>query len=133
MHSNPFVAPTDDAPDTTKQSVEIQDTVINADKHQRPRSPNSFNPALLLQERQSLHSNLLRHLLQALEGEVAFASFDTAHVGAVDTKNVCEGFLAQASLQPVGTQVPAHRLLEIANSHISQPGYLLLEGLQTDE
>ena len=96
-------------------------------------APNSFNPALLLQERQSLHPNLLCHLLQALEGEVAFASFDTAHVGAVDTKNVCEGFLAQASLQPVGTQVPAHRLLEITNSHISQPGYLLLEGLQTDE
>jgi len=41
----------------------------------------------------------------------------------VDAKNVCEGFLAQASLQPVGTQVPAHRLLEITNSHISQPGY----------
>ena len=99
----------------------------------QPRSPTPFNPALLLQERQSLHPNLLRHLLQALEGEVAFTSFDTAHVGAVDAKDVCEGFLAQASLQPVGTQVPAHRLLEITNSHISQPGYLLLEGLQTDE
>ena len=120
-------------PDTTEQSAEIQVTVIYADEPQWPRSPNPFNPALLLQERQRLHPNLLRHLLQALEGEVAFASFDTAHVGAVDTKNVCEGFLAQASLQPVGTQVPAHRLLEIANSHISQPGYLLLEGLQTDE
>ena len=97
------------------------------------RSQNSFNPALLLQERQRLHPNLLCHLLQALEGEVAFTSFHSAHVGAVDTKNVCEGFLAQASLQPVGTQVPAHRLLEITNSHISQPDYLLLEGLQTDE
>ena len=101
--------------------------------HHSPRSPNSFIPALLLQECQSLHPNLLGHLLQALEGEVAFSSFDTAHVGAVDAKNVCEGFLAQASLQPVGTQVPAHRLLEITNSHISQPGHLLLEGLQTDE
>ena len=88
---------------------------------------------LLPQEPQSLHPNLLRHPFQALEGEVAFTSFDTAHVGAVDAKNVCEGFLAQASLQPVGTQVPAHRLLEITNSHISQPGYLLLEGLHTDE
>ena len=77
--------------------------------------------------------NLLCHLLQALEGEVAFAALHSAHVGAVDAKNVCEGFLAQASLQPVGTQVPAHRLLEITNSHISQPGHLLLEGLQTDE
>ena len=99
----------------------------------QPRSPNSFNPALLLQETQYLHPNLLRHLLQALEGEVALAAFDSAHVGAVDAKLVCEGFLAQASLQPVGTQVPAHRLLEITNSHISQPGHLLLEGLQTDE
>ena len=120
-------------PDTTEQSAEIQVTVIYADEPQWPRSPNPFNPALLLQERQRLHPNLLRHLLQALEGEVAFAALHAAHVGAVDTKNVCEGFLAQASLQPVGTQVPAHRLLEIANSHISQPGYLLLEGLQTDE
>ena len=133
MHSNLFVAPTDDVPDTTEQSVEIQDTVINADKHQQPRSPNSFNPALLLQELERLHPNLLCHLLQALEGEVAFPAFDTAHVGAMDTKLVCEGFLAQASLQPVGTQVPAHRLLEITNNHISQPDYLLLEGLQTDE
>ena len=133
MHSNPFVAPTDDVPDTTEQSAEIQVTVIYADERQWPRSPNSFNPALLPQERQSLHPDLLCHLLQALEGEVAFTSFDTAHVGAVDAKLVCEGFLAQASLQPVGTQVPAHRLLEITNSHISQPGYLLLEGLQTDE
>ena len=99
----------------------------------QPRSPNSFNPPLLLQERQRFHPNLLCHLLQALEGEVAFTALHAAHVGAVDAKNVCEGFLAQASLQPVGTQVPAHRPLEITNSHISQPGYLLLEGLQTDE
>ena len=95
--------------------------------------PPPSNPALLLQEPESLHPNLLRHLLQALEGEVAFTALHSAHVGAVDAKNVCEGFLAQASLQPVGTQVPAHRLLEITNSHASQPGHLLLEGLQTDE
>ena len=99
----------------------------------QPRSPNPFNPPLLLQERQSFHPNLLGHLLQALEGEVTLAALDPAHVGAVDTKNVCEGFLAQTSFQPVGTQVPTHRLLEVANSHIPQPGYLLLEGLQTDE
>ena len=86
-----------------------------------------------LQQLPRLHPNLLCHLLQALEGEVAFTALDTAHVGAVDAKLVCEGFLAQASLHPVGTQVPAHRLLEITNSHISQPGHLLLEGLQTDE
>ena len=107
--------------------------VLLAPHPPHPRSPNSFNPALLLQECQRLHPNLLCHLLQALEREVAFPAFDTAHVGAMDTKNVCEGFLAQASLQPVGTQVPAHRLLEITNSHIPQPGHLLLEGLQTDE
>ena len=89
--------------------------------------------ALLLQQLPRLHPNLLCHLLQALEGEVAFAAFDTAHVGAVDAKLVCEGFLAQASLHAVGTQVPAHRLLKITNSHIPQPGHLLLEGLQTDE
>ena len=88
---------------------------------------------LLLQQHPYLHPNLLCQSFQALECEVAFAAFDSAHVGAVDAKLVCEGFLAQASLQPVGTQVPAHRLLEITNSHITQPGYLLLEGLQTDE
>ena len=111
-------------------AVQSEDPSLTAPQ---PRSPGSFNPALLPQERQRLHPNLLRDLLQALEGEIAFASFDTAHVGAMDAKDVCEGFLAQASLQPVGTQVPAHRLLEITNSHISQPGHLLLEGLQTDE
>ena len=111
-------------------AVQSEDPSLTAPQ---PRSPGSFNPALLPQERQRLHPNLLCHLLQALEGEIAFAAFDTAHVGAVDAKDVCEGFLAQASLQPVGTQVPAHRLLEITNSHISQPGHLLLEGLHTDE
>ena len=89
--------------------------------------------ALRLQQLLRLHANLLCHLLQALEGEVALTAFHSTHVGAVDAKNVCEGFLAQASLQPVATQVPAHRLLEITNSHISQPDHLLLEGLQTDE
>ena len=54
-----------------------------------------------------------------------FAASDAAHVGAVHAKDVGEGFLAQASLQPVGTQIPAHRLLEITNSHISQPCHLL--------
>ena len=88
---------------------------------------------LLLRQLPRLHPNLLGHLLQALEREVAFAALYPTHVGAVDAKDVCEGFLAQASLQPVGTQIPAHRLLEITNSHIPQPGHLLLEGLQTDE
>ena len=60
----------------TEQSAEIQATVINADKHQQPRSPTPFNPALLLQERQRFHPNLLRHLLQALEGEVALAALN---------------------------------------------------------
>ena len=97
------------------------------------RVDTGWRSALLLQEPERFHPNLLGHLLQALESEVAFAALHSAHVGAVDAKNVCEGFLAQASLHPVGTQVPAHRLLEITNSHISQPDYLLLEGLQTDE
>lgn len=51
----------------TEQSAEIQATAINADKHQQPHSPIPFNPALLLQERQRFHPNLLSHLIQALE------------------------------------------------------------------
>ena len=35
-----------------------------------------FNPALLQQERQRFHPNLLCHLLQALEGEVTLAALD---------------------------------------------------------
>ena len=58
----------------TEQSAEIQAAVINADKHQQPRPP--FNPALLQQERQRFHPNLLCHLLQALEGEVTLAALD---------------------------------------------------------
>ena len=46
--------------------------VITHDQKRRWRS------SLLLQERQSLHPNLLRHFLQALEGEVAFASLDAS-------------------------------------------------------
>ena len=95
--------------------------------------PGVRTPALPPQQLPRLHPNLLRQSFQALEGEVTFASLDATHVGAMDAKLVCEGFLAQAPLQPVGTQVPAHRLLEIANSHNPQPGHLLLEGLHTDE
>ena len=39
-------------------------------------SPAPFNPALLQQERQRFHPNLLCHLLQALEGEVTLAALD---------------------------------------------------------
>ena len=49
--------------DTTEYSAAIRVIVINADKHQQPRSPNPFNPALLLQEPERLHPNLLCHLL----------------------------------------------------------------------
>jgi len=75
----------------------------------------------------------MKKSLVALAVVAAGPAFAPAHVGAVDAKNVCEGFLAQASLHAVGTQVPAHRLLKITNSHIPQAGHLLLEGLQTDE
>lgn len=49
--------------------------------------------ALLLQERQRLHLNLLGDLLQALEGEVALSSLHATHVGAVRAKDFSKGFL----------------------------------------
>jgi len=60
---------------------------------------------------------LLGEAFEALESEVAFASFEAAEVGAVDAEPVREGFLAQAQGESVGAQVLPHDALEIADGH----------------
>ena len=55
----------------------------------------------------------LGDVLEALQGEVPFASFQSAHVGAVDADDLGEGFLGQATLQAVEPQVGAYDALEI--------------------
>ena len=69
--------------------------------------------------------------LQALQGEVALTSLDAAHVGPVDTKDIGEGFLAQAALLAVDTEVLPHSLLEIAFRHMVERCRVLLVSLQT--
>lgn len=71
--------------------------------------------------------------LHALQREVAFSAFESAHVGAVDADQLSEGLLGETTLQAVGAEVPPNRLLEIALCHTHHSQVALLEGLQTYE
>jgi hypothetical protein len=67
------------------------------------------------------------------QGDVAFASFETAHVGAMYTDEIREGFLAHAVRNSVRAQVYAEHPLQIALHQGNDVADLLLFGLQTDE
>ena len=71
-----------------------------------------------------LYPDDLGDTFQALEGEVAFSSLNTAHVGAVYTQDFGEGFLAETVRLTVGAQVRAYRPLQISHRHkaIASPG-----------
>lgn len=87
----------------------------------------------LPQQLPHLHPHRLGQSFQALEGEVAFASFQAAHVGAVDAELVGEGFLGEAFGKAVGPEVAPYGALEIADGHGVERCRTLLEGLQTYE
>ena len=53
-----------------------------------------------------LHPDGLGNALQALQGEVAFSSFNTTHVGAVHAQDASEGFVAETLRQPLPSQPP---------------------------
>lgn len=67
-----------------------------------------------LQQIEGINADLVGDALQALEGEVAFATFDAAHVGAVVTEDVGEGFLAEATGLAVGPEVAAQGALQVS-------------------
>jgi hypothetical protein len=71
-----------------------------------------------------------RDALQALERQVALAALDSAHVGAVDAELLGERLLAEALAFPVGPQVAANRLLEVAFHDWKAP-VPLLDSLHT--
>ena len=69
--------------------------------------------------------------LHRSKGEVAFAAFDAAHVGAVHAETVSECFLAQAPVLPVAAEVRAEPPLQVAFHDGFDAAGLLLYGLQT--
>ncbi len=73
-----------------------------------------MNLALPLQHRKRVYADTTRQALQALESEVALATLDAAHVGAVDAEHVREGLLAQAESLAMSPQVVANSPLKIA-------------------
>lgn len=77
------------------------------------------------------YAQLLRQALQASQRDVALASLQAAHVGAVHSESVGERFLAQPQGQSVVSQIPPHDALEIADGHATERGRTLLVSLQT--
>lgn len=67
-----------------------------------------------LQQRQRVDVRLVSDPLQALEGQVAFATLHAAQVGAVDAEQVGEGFLAETASVAVASEVLADGALEVA-------------------
>jgi hypothetical protein len=68
--------------------------------------------------------------LHALECQVALASLDAAHVGAVEAQDIGERLLAEATGLSKCSQVAAHRPLQIA-FHVGNGLGSLLDGLHT--
>jgi hypothetical protein len=64
------------------------------------------------------------------EGEVPLSAFDAAEVGAVDSEVLSEGFLAEAELLAVSTQVVAHVRLQLPFHNYDRRVTLLIS-LQT--
>src|SRR4051812_24650784 len=61
-----------------------------------------------------------RDALEGAEGEVAFAAFEAAHVGAVDAELLGERFLREATLFAAVAEVAADCLLQVA-LHAARP------------
>jgi hypothetical protein len=61
-----------------------------------------------MEQRQRVEIESAGDALQALERQVALATLDAAHVGAVDTENVGKRLLAEALAFSMGAQVAAN-------------------------
>jgi hypothetical protein len=66
------------------------------------------------EQRQRIKVESVGDALNAPERQIALASLNAAHVGAVDAQNIGESLLAQAPGTTVGPQVAADHALEIA-------------------
>jgi hypothetical protein len=64
-----------------------------------------------VEQRQRVEIESAGDALQALEGQVALASLNAAHVGAVDAENISKRLLAESFGFAVGPQIAAHRSL----------------------
>ena len=85
----------------------------------------------LAQQVEWVDADMGRDLLNALQRQVAFATFDAAHVRPVDAEHVGESLLAETTGEPVSAQVAPHRSLQIAFGQEPNAGRLLLDSLQT--
>lgn len=86
---------------------------------------------LFIKQRTWIDVKEIRDLLQRLQRQVAFATFDRPEVGAVHAHVVSEGFLTVSKLQSVAAQVPPHDPLQLAFHKASYVSVPLLVGLQT--
>jgi hypothetical protein len=96
------------------------------------RKPLASTVAALAEEVEGPNAEAVGDPLYRLEGEVAFASFESAHISAVYAQDSREALLRQTTLDPKSAEVAADGTLQIA-LHGSDPGGALLDGLQTDE
>ena len=65
------------------------------------------------------------------QGEVAFAAFDAADVGAVHTDQLGESFLGEPFGLAVGAEILADDALKVSDCHVPKAHGVLLENLQT--
>jgi hypothetical protein len=85
--------------------------------------------ALGPQQRERIDADATGEAFQTPEREVALATLDAAHVGAVNAERLREILLAQSERLTVCPQVPAHGPLKIA-FHVRHVPNLLLDSLQ---
>ena len=73
--------------------------------------------------------NHFGHVLQRLQGQVAFAALDRSEVSPVDTERLGERLLTEADALTMGTEIAPDDALQISDSHAVDPRGLLLFGL----
>jgi hypothetical protein len=86
----------------------------------------------LLEQNDGIEVYPARDTFQAPERQVALASLQTTHVGAVHAHDLSKSLLAEPQRLTVGAQVAPDGPLQVA-FHIRNARDLLLDGLQTHQ
>ena len=98
----------------------------------RPRRPGRFGALVGAEQIERVKLKPAGESLEGAKGQVAFASLETAEIGAVHAQHDRELLLRETSLQANLAQVSPNGPLQVA-FHTSNRAALLLDGLQTYE
>lgn len=90
-----------------------------------------MSPPFLGEEVQRVYVEHIRDAFHGLEGEIALAALQAAHVRTMHAEHLGERLLTEPAAIPDRTQIAAQDSLQVAFHSTIDSADLLLEGLQT--